>query len=267
MTCTACIDGWVTIISNGIEAVKPCPFCRIKKQQTEKQTPITAEDALAAARAITGILSFPPNDDVSQLMIARLLVDLCSFREQAEWLSHQVPRLHTKWDTCGLKGLRQIFCSRYDPKDGLTITGTAAYPEGIPSKHRPQFPEFEKPPLALVLEPGKNVSVFPPTKKGEPFLLGGTRITPLTPEESQREQEFNEVLKDPSERTPRPKPAETNQSSEKPLLMQLFQNVRLYNDEPHNEPLPAGTYKPITAADIERELEKRRAEKNGDGAK
>lgn len=261
MTCGKCTDGWVTITTrSGVEAVKPCPTCRPPKRP-ETGTTLTEEDAIACARNITTMLSFAPENDLAQLTIAHFLIDdLCQFKEQAEWLARRVPQLYTKWDTCGLPGLRQIFCARYErPKDGLITTSTAAYPDGVPPE-RPQ-PQFEPAPLALA--PPAGVPQLPTARELPPAADLADKIT------RRREQEFAGILENAVTHQPDREPAP---APIPPSPRRLSEVWRLHpDDEPHNEARPAGTYQPITAADIDRELERRRpaagSSENGDGPK
>lgn len=262
MTCEKCIDGWITVPTrSGAEAVKPCPTCRPPKPP-ETGTPITEEDAIACARKITTMLSFAPENDLAQLSIAHFLIDdLCQFKEQAEWLARRVPQLYSKWDACGLPGLRQIFCSRYErPRDGVISISTPTYPDGIPLE-RPQ-----PAPAPIALPPAQ--ATADQTLNGH-ITAGAARLPlenarrQLSPAEIRREQEFNGILEtaitNQPDREPQPPPIA-------PRPRRLSEIVRLHDDEPHNEPLPAGSYQPITAADIERELEKRKpaaGERNG----
>lgn len=257
MTCGECTDGWILITTrSGAEAVKACPTCRPPKRP-ETGTPLTEEDAIAYARKITSVLSFAPENDLAQLAIAHFLIDdLCQFKEQAEWLARRVPQLHTKWDACGLPGLRQIFCARYErPKDGLIITSTAAYPDGIPAD-RPQ-PQFEPPTIALPPAQVTANGILEAGVKAAAHDLADeiTRPPDRTPRERRREQEFAGILEaaltNQADREPTPAPIP-------PSPRRLSEVWPLHpDDEPHNQPRPAGSYQPITAADIERELNQR----------
>lgn len=270
MTCGKCTDGWITITTrSGVEAAKPCPTCRPPKRP-ETGTPITEEDAIACARKITTMLSFAPENDLAQLAIAHFLIDdLCQYKEQAEWIARRVPQLHTKWDTCGLPGLRQIFCARYErPKDGLITTSTAAYPDGIPAE-RPQ-----PAPAPIALAPAEETANGILEAAVHDLADEITRPRPetareLTPAERRRAQEFAGILEaavtHQPDREPAPAPIP-------PRPRRLSEVWRLHpDDEAHNQPRPAGSYQPITADDIERELEKRRpaagSSENGDGPK
>lgn len=264
MTCGKCIDGWIYVSTpSGADAVKPCPTCR-PPRAPDSGTPITEEDATASAQMLTAMLSFAPENDLAHIAIARFLIDdLCQFKEEAEWIARRVPQLHSKWDTCGLAGLRQIFCSRYQrPKDGLITTSTPTYPDGVP----PERPQAEFPPAPIALQPAQ--ATADQTLNGH-ITAGAARLPlenarrQLSPAEIRREQEFNGILEaaitHQPERQPEPPPIA-------PSPRRLSEIVRLHDDEPHNEPLPAGSYQPITAADIERELEKRKpaaGERNG----
>lgn len=251
--CPYCYDGWIEVRAlSGSTAVKPCPFCR-PPRQPYTGTPIDEPAALAAARTISALLSFAPNDDRAYLAIAEYLMELCRYKEQAEWIAKRAPELHTKWDTCGLQGLKQIFCARWDPPDGRVVTHTPAFPDGIPPE-RPQLP------AAIAL---------PPATPPDPEINAGLRTLEIaaaekqsqltrpaaaeTPDERRRAAEFARRLEDAITYQPDREPIA-------PIIVKPRQSeiIRLNDDEPHTAPRPAASYTPITQADIDAELERRK---------
>lgn len=153
MTCEKCDGtGWIVIETATTSAVKPCS-CRApaKPKKPEKVTPLTVAEAAAHVRTLCDTLAFAPGT-AGQSIITAALMKMCETAEQAAWLIPRACELHTEWKTCGIAGLRQILGTKYKPKDGVMVTSTEAYPEGIPST-RPD-PE----PLLLGLPPGRLVS-------------------------------------------------------------------------------------------------------------
>jgi hypothetical protein len=80
---------------------------------------------------------------------------MCDSEEQLKWLTERVCDHYTKWEDCGIPGLRQMLCLQYRPKDGIELFSTKAYPDGI---------TLEKPHLESVskaLPPGHAVPASP----------------------------------------------------------------------------------------------------------
>jgi hypothetical protein len=76
---------------------------------------------------------------------------MCSNEDQVRWLVPRVLAICNEWP--GPLVLRQIFCSRFKPADGISAGGTLAFPDGVPSeiqKIRGWKPEM--------LPPGRTVS-------------------------------------------------------------------------------------------------------------
>ena len=132
--CKLCDDsGWVRVERGDITAAKRC-VCREIGTSAETGTPLTLEAAAQATTILCELLDYSPSSDESRAIIADSLMSMCATVDQVRWLVRRTPQLHVKWRTCGIPGLRQIFCSKYRPKDGLMICSSEAYPEGIPTE-------------------------------------------------------------------------------------------------------------------------------------
>src|SRR5260370_7895477 len=81
-----------------------------------------------------GFADFLPYAEAARGLIADGLMSMWEKVGQVRWLVRRTAQLHVKWSACGIPGLRQVFCSKYRPKDGLTICSSEAYPEGIPTE-------------------------------------------------------------------------------------------------------------------------------------
>lgn len=140
MSCEHCGgSGWVTVETPTASFAKRCA-CYQPPTNTEPQgTQLRENDAIAQVEVLCGTLAFAPPSG-SRSMIVKAVMSMCRTVEQLEWLTERACELHTEWKTCGIRGLRQIISSRWTPKDGLVITSTEAYPEGIPSSRKEPEP-------------------------------------------------------------------------------------------------------------------------------
>src|ERR1035437_9823961 len=59
---------------------------------------------------------------------------MASTEDQVEWLVARTVALCNEWP--GPVGLRQVFCSKFKPADGIEAGGTSMFPEGPPSEKR-----------------------------------------------------------------------------------------------------------------------------------
>jgi hypothetical protein len=141
MTCGLCDgSGWKIRERGPYSGVAPC-VCQQANRPSEPRTPLTVGETLAAVNVLCETLAFAPTTDAARVLIANGLMEMCETAEQLRYVISRAVNLHTKWHTCGLPGLRQILCSKYRPRDGLVITATEAYPEGVP----PDKPLVETP--------------------------------------------------------------------------------------------------------------------------
>jgi hypothetical protein len=162
VSCERCDGtGFVIVEHNGVEGAKMC-VCRAKAQQPAGR-PLREDMAAVLVEALCQNLAFAP-DAVGQGLVVTALMEMCSTEDQAKFVVSRACSLHTKWETCGIRGLRQILCSRFVPKDGLSLSSTEAYPDGIPAT-RP--PELLKPRLT----PGRAVSADLDCERAAPPLV------------------------------------------------------------------------------------------------
>ena len=150
MSCEKCDGtGWIIVDTPKGSAAKPCACRPVRKPEPPKGKPLTEKEAIAALTLLCGTLGWPPEAGARGLIV-KAMMTMCSTKEQAMWMVERAAELYTRWPDCGIRGLRQILSSdlRYLPADGVTISCTEAYPEGIPSTRKD--PE----PLQLALPPG-----------------------------------------------------------------------------------------------------------------
>ena len=150
--------GWIIVERpDGVSGAKPCDCRRTEKMESAlRQTTLTPETAALVVAGLCETLDHAPKNEVGKAIITSALLSMCSTAEQATWLVQRACMLHVKWSTCGVPGLRQILCSRYAPKDGITVSFTEAYPEGVPSEHPSKLA-----PAPTLLPRGHVVSVSP----------------------------------------------------------------------------------------------------------
>lgn len=131
-------------------------ICRQPAKPAESRTPLTLEMASIYTTIILDTLAGSPgkNETVARAYINKRVFEMCDSEEQIAWLTDRACDLHTKWEDCGIRGLRQILSSnsKYLPKDGVLESWSPAYPEGIP----PQEPRLA--PAAKALPAGHAVS-------------------------------------------------------------------------------------------------------------
>jgi hypothetical protein len=101
---------------------------------------VSAEAAMICVEMMTGIGFFPPEAG-ARGDLADEIASMCETVDQAKWLAKRMNRLYRKWP--GTADMRMVFCSRYQPLDGIQPIGISeVYPEGVPS-------ERENSPLSL----------------------------------------------------------------------------------------------------------------------
>lgn len=172
--CKVCGEtGWIIVERpDGGTYAKVCDCLRTRKTESAVgQTILTPETAAFAVEGLCEGLAHAPRTEVGKAIITNALLSMCSTLEQATWLVQRACMLHIKWSTCGLPGLRQILCSKYAPKDGITVSSTEAYPEGVPSE-QPQTVA----PVPPALPPGHVVSVSPSVDAAVQELVEAKRL-------------------------------------------------------------------------------------------
>jgi hypothetical protein len=164
--------GFVIVERGGISAAKHCD-CRKPAETEQAGKPVSPEVAVAATEALCDVLEFAPSTKLGRMLISNALIAMCPSEDSVWWLVVRACTLHTKWLTCGLPGLRQILCSRHLPKDGLTISATEAYPEGVPSE-RP----LQQEPLFPALPPGSVGTADKEIDQAFQFLARSKKLAP-----------------------------------------------------------------------------------------
>jgi hypothetical protein len=97
------------------------------------------------------LLKFFPSETPARIALAKLVAGMASTHEQVEWLVTRTLSLCNEWP--GPKVLRQIFCSKFKPADGISVGPTEMFPDGLPPERPIQ------PPARPALPPG-HVATF-----------------------------------------------------------------------------------------------------------
>lgn len=152
MTCKPCGGtGWII----GAMGARQCK-CRLERiSKAEIGTPATPAAIAQAVQALGETLAFFPKGDAARMLIGDSIAGMCSTVEQLRHMVRRAVSLYTAWDKCGVPGLRQIVCSAGKPADGLMLSFTDAFPEGVPAE-KPQ-----QQPAVLSLPPGASQSAAP----------------------------------------------------------------------------------------------------------
>jgi hypothetical protein len=165
--------GFVIVERGGVSAAKRCD-CRKPAGTEQAGRPVTPEAATAATEALCDVLEFAPSTKLGRMLIANALVAMCFNEDSVWWLVERACTLHTKWSTCGIPGLRQILCSKHLPNDGLMISATEAYPEGVPSESPVQQLK-----LSPALPPGRVASADSKMDRALQFVARSRKLPPV----------------------------------------------------------------------------------------
>ncbi len=96
------------------------------------------------------LLKFFPADVAARLELAKLVGRMAANEAQVEWLVQRLLAVCNEWP--GPLVLRQIFCGKFKPQDGIEAGSTGMFPDGPPSER------IESPALPMGLPPGHIVS-------------------------------------------------------------------------------------------------------------
>jgi len=237
--------GFLIIECGGVEAAERCECRRQRSTQAGKTgRPMTSEAAAAAVEVLRDFRFYPKDNPAFDVMVAELLRAMCPTVESAQWL---VKRAFMLWNAVwkGPRELRAILCVEYRPQDGIEVNFTALTAGGIVP---PEKPLAAAPVLAL--PPGHMVSADETLDQQVIVSARGKnigRLPELPPEEQQGAHAFEQVLEEvttpPEDRKPLPPPRKVRLSDVVRLSADVLPALRV-----------AGTYAPVTRADIDRAI-------------
>lgn len=148
MNCKLCEDtGWKVTDAGAT----PCRCRERRIAQSQAGKPLTAA-AIAQAVEALDALAFFPKGIASRTVIGDAIASMCKTVEQVRHMVRRAVALYATWDKCGVPGLRQIVCSAGIPADGVMLSISEAFPEGVP-------PERTERPATLALPPGPQSEV------------------------------------------------------------------------------------------------------------
>jgi hypothetical protein len=80
------------------------------------------ERIMTAVVGMSEVVPFFPQTQIAKELIAAAIAQFVSTPEQLDWLTDTVIRSQREWS--GIPELRGLFCSRFQPKDGITVEAT-----------------------------------------------------------------------------------------------------------------------------------------------
>jgi len=169
------------------------------------------------------LMKFFPNTPGMVNALSTALAQFCADDEKLTWLAKRIVALYAEWP--GIREVRAVYCSKFKPLDGINAYSTI-YGDGIPSE-RPAL----LPPAQLALPPGHVVSVDPGFDAAIQKLAEAKALPPAAKVDSEFTRVLRETVTAPQDRMPLPPP-------------------------------PEPTPQIITQEDVDREVEKLRAERD-----
>ncbi len=107
--------------------------------------------AMEKMMAQLALLPFFPASPQDRLVLSEYVENFAETDDQLKWLGARMLDLYKEWP--GPREMRACFCSRYRPKDGISITSAVyAAEDGIPSERQPERLLL---PAARALPPGE----------------------------------------------------------------------------------------------------------------
>ena len=92
------------------------------------------ETTLDKLGALT-LLRYFPSDPGARLDLAKLVARMAATDEQVDWLVQRTLNTCNEWP--GPLVLRQILCSKFKAADGIDVSCTSMFPDGVPSSKAP----------------------------------------------------------------------------------------------------------------------------------
>lgn len=97
------------------------------------------------------LLRFFPSDESARAALVLLIGRMCSTEDQVRWLVQRTLDLCNEWP--GPLVLRQILNSKFKCADGVSVSCSSIFPDGIPSERKIEAPAM------LALPPGHIATV------------------------------------------------------------------------------------------------------------
>lgn len=197
---------------------------------------LSLEDGFAGVATLGELLPGVPKTPKGVEILAKEFTRLADSPEKLEWLIETAVRSWEKFE--GIRELRAMYCHRYRPADGQSVQGSNLYPEtgysreqlGLPPRQPAALLPAPRDPERVSLDPALDQIVRRTTA-----VRSMDNLPQLSPEERKRAREFEEVLRE----------IETPPAERKPVAVARKAPQQI------EEPLPEGSYRRITQADIE----------------
>ena len=171
------------------------------------------------------LLKFFPSESAARLELVNLVLRMAATYEQIEWLVTRTIAVCNEWP--GPLVLRQIFCSKFKPRDGIEAGSTSTFPDGLPPERPIQAPAMR------ALPAGHTATLDAGLEKGLQVVAAAKTL---------------EV------------------AAYAPNYAHLEELRRARLRRQHREVMDAMGLKPITQADIDRAVEEARAKKRSESA-
>jgi hypothetical protein len=95
-------------------------------------------DTVSGLIAELTLLRFFPSEPNARLALVRMIGEMAHDENEVRWLVHRILALFNDWP--GPLVIRQIFCSRFVPRDGMDVFSTLEYLDGVPPEHAIEAP-------------------------------------------------------------------------------------------------------------------------------
>jgi hypothetical protein len=80
---------------------------------------VISAEAMKRFISAVSVMNFPPTGDGVPAALAEAIEQFAESDEQLDWLRNQMQIRYQDWP--GVRELRACFCSRFEPKDGVSI--------------------------------------------------------------------------------------------------------------------------------------------------
>jgi hypothetical protein len=216
------------------------------------------EDTRSIVAELTSLRHFP-TQPAGQIAVMKLVGAMASDIKQVRWLVDRMHFLFNEWP--GPRTMRIVFCSKFKPQDGIDISGPCEqFPDGIPSENprleAPSYPQLAAGTIGPVSE-NKRLDMAVQRAGAAKSLNALPEAYPVTRAQRIRDKEFQQTLKQletaPVDREPEP-----------PIVRKPNASAIISANErgvlPPAEPLPPGSYTPITKDQMEELYRKHKEE-------
>jgi len=139
------------------------------------------QDVTEALAVMGRMIAFFPADDLGMEILAAEFQSMIGTREQLKWLTRTAARTFRKWGgdkgDCSLPALRALYCSHYDPLDGVQPTMELA--DSSIEKLEAEYRNREMLENTRKIEQWKAAAALNPGEYAPLFLIKGEVLKPI----------------------------------------------------------------------------------------